>query len=154
MRSSTDAPVIFGGVRGDLVDHITVNLPITWKSVVTERLKEELVKEARRSIGQLDIELQQLEFQAKRMLPDLEKQNLKRAMDVRLQLDEEREKRQQAKERAQARLREIEALNLGDEITRGTLQRIVRLEVGTSLEQLLRQEILTKDGVVVELRQG
>ena len=139
---------------GDLVDHITVNLPITWKSVVTERLKEELVKEARRSIGQLDIELQQLEFQAKRMLPDLEKQNLKRAMDVRLQLDEEREKRQQAKERAQARLREIEALNLGDEITRGTLQRIVRLEVGTSLEQLLRQEILTKDGVVVELRQG
>ncbi len=136
------------------MDHITVNLPITWKSVVTERLKEELVKEARRSIGQLDIELQQLEFQAKRMLPDLEKQNLKRAMDVRLQLDEEREKRQQAKERAQARLREIEALNLGDEITRGTLQRIVRLEVGTSLEQLLRQEILTKDGVVVELRQG
>ena len=126
------------------MDHITVNLPITWKSVVTERLKEELVKEARRSIGQLDIELQQLEFQAKRMLPDLEKQNLKRAMDVRLQLDEEREKRQQAKERAQARLREIEALNLGDEITRGTLQRIVRLEVGTSLEQLLRQEILTK----------
>ena len=123
------------------------------KSVVTERLKEELVKEARRSIGQLDIELQQLEFPSQTHATG-SGNRISRAMDVRLQLDEEREKRQQAKERAQARLREIEALNLGDEITRGTLQRIVRLEVGTSLEQLLRQEILTKDGVVVELRQG
>ncbi len=136
------------------MDQITVNLPVAWKAIVTEKLKEELVEEVMRSIGQLDIELQQLEFQAKRLLPEMEKQNLKRAMEVRRQFDEEKDKRRQAKERLQTQVREIQSLALGEEITRGTLERTVCLEVGMSLEQMLKQEIVCKDGVIVELRQG
>lgn len=136
------------------MNQITVSLPVVWKAVVTQKLKEELTEEARRNIGQLDIELQQLDFQAKRLLPELEKQNLKRAMEVRRQFEEEKEKRRQAKERLQARIREIQGLALNEEITRGTLESVVKLEVGMSLESLLKREIVSKDGVIVEIRQG
>lgn len=135
------------------MDKISVNLPVVWKAVVTDRLKQELLEEVQQAARQVEIELQQLDFQSKRIIPELEKQNLKRAMEVRKQLEEEREKRRRAWEGLQAQMREVQNLPLDSEITRGQLESIVEVEIGTCLDSLLEREIVTKDGVVTAIRQ-
>lgn len=134
------------------MNKIVLNLPVVWKAVVTEKLKEELLAEVQQAVRQVEIELQQLEFQAKRIVPELEKQNLKRAMEVRKQLDAERETRRQALAALQAQMQEVRNLPLDSEITRGQLESTVEVEVGTSLDSLLQREIVTKDGVVTAIR--
>lgn len=134
------------------MEKIAVNLPVVWKAIVTDKLKQELLAEVQQAMRQVEVELQQIEFQTKRIVPELEKQNLKRAMEVRRQLEEEREKRRRVLEDLQDQLREVQNLPLDSEITRGQLQSTVELEVGTSLDSLLEREIVTRDGVVTAIR--
>lgn len=136
------------------MEKVTINRPVKWKAIVTEQLKEELTQQLQRSLNRVELELQQLEFQAKRILPDLEKQNLKQALTLRNQIQEEREKRRQSKEHIAEQMREVANLSLGQEIQRGTLESWVEVRVGDDLHQLLQVEIVTKDGKVVELREG
>ena len=107
-----------------------------------------------RAINRLDMEIQQLEFQAKRVLPDLERQNLKRAMDMRQQLEDEKQKRRQARERLAEQMQDVANLETGEEIARGTLEGLTDVSVGDDLTRILYAEIVTKDGIVVELREG
>jgi hypothetical protein len=136
------------------MDKITINRPVVWKAVVTDQLRKELGQELERAINRLDMEIQQLEFQAKRVLPDLERQNLKRAMDMRQQLEDEKQKRRQARERLAEQMQEVANLETGEEIARGTLEGLTDVSVGDDLTRILYAEIVTKDGIVVELREG
>mgnify|MGYP000912402288 CR=1 FL=1 len=136
------------------MDKITINRPVVWKAVVTDQLRKELGQELERAINRLDMEIQQLEFQAKRVLPDLERQNLKRAMDMRQQLEDEKQKRRQARERLAEQMQEVANLETGEEIARGTLEGLADVSVGDDLTRILYAEIVTKDGIVVELREG
>ena len=136
------------------MDKITINRPIIWKAVVTDQLRQELGQELERAISRLDMEIQQLEFQAKRVLPDLERQNLKRAMDMRQQFEDEKQKRRQARERLAEQIQDIAELATGEEIARGTLEGLAEVSVGDDLARILYAEIVTKDGKVVEVREG
>mgnify|MGYP001139645913 FL=1 len=136
------------------MDKITINRPVVWKAVVTDQLRQELGQELERAISRLDMEIQQLEFQAKRVLPDLERQNLKRAMDMRQQFEDEKQKRRQARERLAEQMQDIAELATGEEIARGTLEGLAEVSVGDDLTRILYAEIVTKDGIVVELREG
>lgn len=133
---------------------LTIKLPVVWKSVVTEKLKEQLEREVTESIRRLDMELQQIEFQSKRVLPDLERRNLKQAMDVRRQFEEEKRRRREARERLKEQVEEIKRLPLDEVIARGTLESFVEVGVGDDLEGLLNVEIVTKDGQITAIRQG
>lgn len=136
------------------MDKVTINRPVVWKAVVTDQLRDELGQELERAINRLDMEIQQLEFQAKRVLPDLERQNLKRAMDMRQQIEDEKQKRRQARERLSEQMQDVASLTIGEEIARGTLEGLAEVSVGDDLRRLLYAEIVTKDGIVVELREG
>lgn len=136
------------------MDKITINRPVVWKAVVTEQLRQELRQELERAINRLDMEIQQLEFQGKRVLPDLERQNLKRAMEMRQQLEEEKQKRRQTRERLADQIQDVAHLTTGEEIARGTLESWVDVSVGDDLSKVLYVEIVTRDNQVVELREG
>lgn len=136
------------------MDKITINRPVVWKAVVTDQLRKDLGQELERAINRLDMEIQQLEFQAKRVLPDLERQNLKRAMDMRQQIEDEKQKRRQARERLAEQMQDVANLETGEEIARGTLEGLAEVSVGDDLTRILYAEIVTKDGIVVELREG
>ncbi len=133
---------------------ITINRPIVWKAIVTDRLKKELSQELERAIGRLDMEIQQLEFQAKRVLPDLERQNLKRAMEMRQELEEEKQKRRHSRDRLADQMQELQDLANGEEIARGTLEGMAEVAIGDDLTKILYVEIVTKDDQVVEFREG
>ena len=136
------------------MDKITINRPVAWKAGVTDQLRKELGQELERAISRLDMEIQQLEFQAKRVLPDLERQNLKRAMDMRQQLEDEKQKRRQARERLAEQMQDVANLETGEEIARGTLEGLTDVSVGDDLTRILYAEIVTKDGKVVDVREG
>ena len=136
------------------MDKITINRPVVWKAIVTDQLRNELHQELERAINRLDMEIQQLEFQAKRILPDLERQNLKRAMEMRQQIEEEKRKRHETRERFAVQIEGVSNLTTGEEIARGTLESWAEVSVGDDLSKILYVEIVTKDNQVVELREG
>ncbi|NMB24691.1 MAG: hypothetical protein GX986_04080 [Firmicutes bacterium] len=133
---------------------ITINRPIVWKAIVTDKLKAEMHQELERAKVRLDMEIQQLEFQAKRILPDLERQNLRRAMAVRQELDDEKQKRIVSLERLSDQIRDLQELTNGEEIARGTLEGMAQVAIGDDITKILYAEIVTKDDLVVELREG
>jgi hypothetical protein len=100
------------------------------------------------------MEIQQLEFQAKRVLPDLERQNLKRAMEMRQELEEEKQKRRHSRDRLADQMQELQDLANGEEIARGTLEGMAEVAIGDDLTKILYVEIVTKDDQVVEFREG
>lgn len=136
------------------MNRLTIKRPVVWKAIVTAKLKEQLTQEVNEAIRRLDMELQQLEFQAKRVLPDLERQNLKQAMDVRRQFEAEKRRRRDMRDRLRQQAEEVERLQLGEEIHRATLESYVEVGVGDDLEAMLAVEVITRDGQVTEIRQG
>ncbi|MGE5575978.1 MAG: YlqD family protein [Syntrophothermus sp.] len=129
-----------------------ITRPVAWKAVVTERLKTEMAKEIQDSLSRLDMEIQQIDFQARRILPRLEKSDSQRAFSLCQRIDAEKQKRFEAKKRLGQKLQEVGKLPLGAEIHYGTLESSVAVEIGSDLQALLSAEIVTMDGVVTEIR--
>lgn len=129
-----------------------VRVPVAVKAKVTEDLKLKIIGDLQNTIKKLELDLEQFEFQAKKALS-------KAANDfsvlpaLREQIEIERNKRQAAKNEAEAKLKRAEALELGAEIGHGTLERTVEITVGTDLDALMGAEILTEDGKVIAFRE-
>ncbi|NLU42391.1 MAG: 16S rRNA processing protein RimM [Firmicutes bacterium] len=132
---------------------INVKRTIIVKTIVTEKFKEEMLDTIKASLNRIELELQQMEFQGKRTLSGLEKQNVKQAVSLRQQLEAEREKRFEAKKRLQNQQQEVSEWQIGDEVIQGTLEGYVDLQIGDSIRSILGSEIVVKDGVVVEIRE-
>jgi len=133
-------------------DSIEIHRRITIKAVLTESLKEELVGELREAIKGLDMETQRLEFEFKRIMNDVAKVNPQHLQAIRHQLELEKRKRQERKEELAQRLKEIEELELGSEIVRGTIEGPVVVRPGDDWNSLFQAEIVIRDGVVQEVR--
>ncbi len=134
------------------MDRMFVRVPVAVKAKVTEDLKLKIIGDLQNTIKKLELDLEQFEFQAKKALS-------KAANDfsvlpaLREQIEIERNKRQAAKNEAEAKLKRAEALELGAEIGHGTLERTVEITVGTDLDALMGAEILTEDGKVIAFRE-
>jgi hypothetical protein len=131
---------------------ITVIRPIVIKAVVTESFKrlyrqelEEAIERVEELIGQIDTQIRRTE---------LERQITPQARAVRQQLEVERARQEATRADLQARLREVEQLELNSEFPQGTVESLTEIRVGDNLFQKLgRSEILVKDGIVIEVRE-
>lgn len=52
------------------MDQITLRIPVVVKAKVTQTLKDRILQECRSGPGDIDREMQNLEFQAKRMMTE------------------------------------------------------------------------------------
>jgi hypothetical protein len=134
------------------VNTITIKCPITIKSKVTEELKQQLAAEIQENIKKTDLELQQIDFHAKRMMAEQAKQDAQGLVALRQQVDAERQKRLEFKNHMLEKLKETAGLENGSEITQGTLERSVELSIGDDLHKIMRAEILLEDGKIVAFR--
>jgi hypothetical protein len=71
---------------------------------------------------------------------------------VRQQIEGEKQQRLAIKNDMTNKLQEAEALELGSEIVRGTLERMVTVAVGDNIRQLMGAEILVEDDKVIAFR--
>lgn len=134
------------------MDKMFVRVPVAVKAKVTQDLKLKIIGDLQNTIKQMELDIDQFEFQAKKALHQAAS-DLSVLPALREQIDAERNKRMAAKNDAEAKLKRAEALEIGAEIGHGTLERTVEITIGTNLDALMGAEILTEDGKVIAFRE-
>lgn len=134
------------------MDSINLKCPITIKSKVTEDLKHKLAADIKENISKVDMELQQIAFQSKRMMEEQAQADAQGLPALRQHIDTENQKRVDYKNQMLAKLKETEALELGAEISQGTLEQVITVKVGDNLHEFMTAEILLEDGKIIAIR--
>ncbi len=132
---------------------ITLKCPVTIKSKVTETLKEQLVAEIKEAMAKIDMELQQIEFHAKRLMTEQVRSDVQGLTALRQQIDGEKQKRLELKSHMQDKLKETSQLEIGAEIVQGTMEQLVTVQEGDDLQKLMSREILLEDGKILAIRE-
>ena len=132
---------------------VIVTRAVSVRAIVTEELKKELVEELQGMADETQRRIDQMDFEARRYLAELQRTNLNQAMAVRKQIEAEKSKHEGAKKDIMDRIADVQKLELDSEFPRMTLESTVEVKDGDNLlEKLGRTEIVVKDGVVVEIR--
>ena len=134
------------------MDKMFVRVPVAVKAKVTEDLKLKIIGDLQNTIKQMELDLEQFEFQAKKALHQAAS-DLSVLPALREQIEVERNKRVSAKAEAEAKLNRAEDLAIGAEIGHGTLERTVEITIGTNIDALMGAEIVTEDGKVIAFRE-
>lgn len=134
------------------MDKMFVRVPVAVKAKVTEDLKLKIIGDLQNTIKQMELDLEQFEFQAKKALHQAAS-DLRVLPALREQIEVERNKRVSAKAEAEAKLKRAEDLAIGAEIGHGTLERTVEITIGTNIDALMGAEIVTEDGKVIAFRE-
>lgn len=123
------------------------------KAVVTDRLKEELIQSVEEAIARVVEEQDELDRQSRRLMLELQRTDMNRAMAFRQQLEGEKRKREDLKAALQEQRQAYDALELGTEFERGTLESEVEVNIGDNIQAKLGQaEILVEDDIIKEIR--
>jgi len=134
------------------MEEMTIRVPVTIKSKVTEDLKVKLTADLQHRLDLVEQDLQQLEFQAKRLESEQAKLDLQGIIQLRQQIEENKNQRLSIKADVVAKLKDVENLELGSEINQGTFERSVTVKVGDDFDSLMGSEILLEDGKIVAFR--
>lgn len=125
---------------------------IVLKAVVTEQLKEQLIQDLEANIQRIEAEQEELDRQTRRMMLELQRTDLNRAMQFRQQLEVEKRRQDGAKAEIQEQLDAVRGLQLGEIVIRGTVQGQVEVAVGDSFStKMARAEILLEDDIIKEI---
>lgn len=133
-------------------ESMQIKCPVTIKAKVTEELKQQLAHEIQENIKKADMELQQIDFHARRLMAEQAKQDMQGIAAIRQQVDAEKQKRADFKNHMLEKLKETAQLELGSEIVQGTMDRMITVRVGDDLHKELNAEILLEDGKVIAFR--
>ena len=132
---------------------MTLRVPVTVKAKVTEDLKAQIIADLEGRLDMVEKDLQQIEFQAKRLLSEQAKIDAQGLVQIRQQIEEEQHKRLAFKEEVTAKLKDAKELLIGTEIPQGNLEQTITVKVGDDLNAMMGAEILLEDGKVVAFRQ-
>lgn len=135
------------------MDQITLRVPIVVKSKVTQVLKDKIIRNADQTLSDIDREMQNLEFQAKRMMTEQAKIDAQGLISLRAKVEEQKQRLTAAKAKAQNDREQAAQLDIGSEIRQGTLEQTVIVKVGDDLGKLMGTEILLEDDKIVAFRQ-
>jgi hypothetical protein len=132
---------------------IALQRPVVIKAIVTEAFKRLYIADLEEAIKRVDAIVQQIDVQTRRF--ELERQVNPQTRNLRQQLEMERSRQEATRMELQARLQEARELELNQEFIQGTIEGTVQVAVGDNLfEKISRTEIIVKDGIVLEIREG
>lgn len=143
------------------MESISLKRQVAIKAIVTDTFKQQVTAEIQQALQQLDLNLQQLEFQGKRAIADLEKQSLTPAgpqqaaqmQGLKDSIEQERQRLLGGKQEMLQRLNVVSQLEMNSEFLQGTVDNYVEVKIGDNLyEKLSNTEVILKDGVVTEIR--
>lgn len=132
---------------------LTVSRPVVIKTIVTEAFKRLYTQELEEAIRRVEAVEQQLDTQIRRS--ELERQLTPQTRAIRQQLEYERARQEATRAELGMRLREAQALEFNSEFSQGTVEGTVEISVGDNLfNKIGRTEIVVKDGIIMEIREG
>ncbi|MDH7568408.1 MAG: YlqD family protein [Armatimonadota bacterium] len=127
---------------------------VVLKIVVTEKYREEAIRDLEEAIQQVEQGRSQLDFRSRIALADLQRADLSQAAEFRRRIEAEKQRLDELKQQLQGQLEEIKSVELGGEVTRGTLEGFVDVKPGDNLQAVLGEaELVVKDDVIVEIRE-
>lgn len=130
---------------------LTITRPVLVKVRITDQYKKTLAMELQQTVVKLELELQQLEFQA-RKLNEAAKKNYSVAEIPLAQLEQERQKRKDTRLKLLDKIKEVGKLENGTEVLQGKVESFVPVRVGDDWNQLMNAEIILEDGKVAAIR--
>ena len=132
---------------------VIVKRPVIIKNVVTPTFKLQLTAELESAIRQIEVWLEQEEFQSRRMIAEAQKRgDVRRANQLREEVKREREKQEQVRSNLRQKLEQVKHLDLDSLFISGTYDSPVKIEVGDNIRaKLSPAEIIIKDGIVVQI---
>ena len=138
------------------MDSSLVKFPLTIKAKLTEKPKNKMLDEMRKTMQQAQLEIQQINIQENRAIQentiDGEEPNPAIMQQIQAYYGVERQKRQQAVRDLEARLDETEKMSLGSEIVQGQTERYVELKVGDNVREQFNVEVVVEDDKVIAIR--
>ena len=139
------------------MDSISLKMPVTIKAKLTEKLREKMIKDLDEGISRAQLEVQQIEIQAKRAIqenevPEPTVTDIQRLNMIKQHFGEERQKRLDFIAESQQRREDAQKLVLGAEIVQGTLERQVEIHVGDDMRELMNVEVLVEDDKIIAIR--
>ena len=118
----------------------------------TEELKQQLLAEVDAAADDLNLQAQQLEFQHRRALAELQS-NVHRLVEARKEMDAVKEQHDAAHRQLMEQREQIETLEDDTLVARGQLETTVELQVGDNVgDKLNPVEVFIRDNVIVEIR--
>jgi len=134
------------------MESMILKCPVAVKAKVTEQLKAQMAAEIQDAIRKADMELQQIDFHAKRVLSEQARVDAQGLTALRQQIEAEKAKRVEFKNHMTEKLKETAALEIGAEIVQGNMERTVTVSVGDNLHEIMSAEILLEDGKIIAFR--
>ena len=135
------------------MEEMTLRVPVTVKAKVTADFKAKIIADLQSRLEMVEQDLQQIEFQAKRLLSEQAKIDAQGLVQIRQQIDAEQQKRLAFKEDVTAILKEAQELTIGTEVPQGNLEQQITVKVGDDLNAMMGAEILLEDGKIIAFRQ-
>ena len=135
------------------MEEMTLRVPVTVKAKVTVDFKAKIIADLQSRLEMVEQDLQQIEFQAKRLLSEQAKIDAQGLVQIRQQIDAEQQKRLAFKEDVTAKLKEAQELTIGTEVPQGNLEQQITVKVGDDLNAMMGAEILLEDGKIIAFRQ-
>jgi len=133
------------------MESIIIKRPVIVKVKVTELFKNRMAAEIQEAVKKLEAELQQLEFQSKRMIAELEKRNPAGIPAAKQHLEQEMQKRLQGRQKLTDQLKSIGKMAIGSEVVQGTLESTSELKVGDDWNEIMGVEVLVCDDRVIAI---
>ena len=131
---------------------LTVKRTVIVKVKVTEEFKKQMASEVQEAIRKLDAELQQLDFQIKRMVAELEKKNPAGIPAAKQHVENEKQKRIRAKDKLTEQLKNIGNTAIGSEVVQGTLESMTQINVGDDWNEIVGVEVVVCDNKIIDIR--
>jgi hypothetical protein len=133
---------------------VLIKRNVLLRAVVTDQLRAELSAEIQNAVDEVDQRIETLDAQTRAYITDLQRTNLQQAMVVRKQVEAEKKRHQDLRDALMERRAQVEVLEDGGEVVRGTLESFVELKVGANLRDVLAGvSIVTKDDEVTDIRE-
>ncbi|MHB9096158.1 MAG: YlqD family protein [Eubacteriales bacterium] len=131
---------------------LTIKRQVLVRVKVTEDFKKKMASEVQEAVKKLDAELQQLDFQVKRMAAELEKKNPAGIPAAKQHVENEKQKRVQAKAKLTEQLKNIGKMAIGAEVVQGTLESMTQINVGDDWNDIMGVEVVVCDNKIIEIR--
>jgi hypothetical protein len=134
------------------MENLIINRKILVKVKVTEKFKKNLIQELQGEINKLEAELKFIEQRAKKTITELTLKASPQLAAVKEQIEYEKLKREETKEKITEQIKFISTLENGKEVVQGEIAGPLEIQVGDNWDEIMQKEILLEDGIIIAIR--
>lgn len=134
---------------------LNIQRPIRVKVILTEASRKKLLDNYRQQLQQIQHELKQWQFQGKKLLAEAQRKSPEALKLASERISREERGRKEKVEILQFQIKQVENLPDGSEIDFTTVESSIEIKVGDVWDEIMAGvEIILKDGLIHEIRQG